>query len=88
MKYLNYFNGIIINDFNIDINEDMKIYIEEFYGNINYKIFIESCISDIFNNSFDTFINDYNLKISELIGTRGIVEKQEFLINYKMKKYA
>ncbi len=86
--FFNNFNGIIINDFNIEINQNLKSYIKEFYGNINLKTFIESITENIFNDNFDLIISDYNIKINELIGIRGTIDMQEFTRNYKMKKYA
>ena len=86
--FFNNFNGIIINDFNIEINQNLKSYIKEFYGNINLKTFIESITENIFNDNFDLIISDCNIKINELIGIRGTIDMQEFTRNYKMKKYA
>lgn len=76
------FKGVIVNDFEVKVDDDSKDFIDEFYGSINKKIYIESKIK----NSLESFKNvdeiykQYNAKITDLIGIRGVIQKCEFLV--------
>lgn len=73
------FRGIVINNVNLNIEEDSKEYIREFYGSIDNNIFIESVlVSDKQQNGkIDYLKNEYNIKIYELFGIRGKISTQE-----------
>lgn len=75
------FNGIIINNFNVDVNENELSYIKEFYGNINPKLFIESIIkSQIQGIQIETLRKCFEQNIiivKELIGIRGVIDVKE-----------
>ena len=76
------FNGVLINNIELQIDKDKDCFINEFYGNINKKIFIETRIKK--NNRNLEYIKkisqEYSVKISELIGIRGKLENNEFLL--------
>jgi len=76
------FNGVLINNIELQIDKDKDCFINEFYGNINKKIFIEMLIKK--NNRNLEYIKkisqEYSAKISELIGIRGKLENNEFLL--------
>ena len=75
------FNGIIINNFNVDVNENELSYIKEFYGNINPKLFIESIIkSQTQGIQIETLRKCFEQNIiivKELIGIRGVIDVKE-----------
>ena len=76
------FNGVLINNIELRIDPNKECFINEFYGNINKKIFLETIIKK--NDKKLEYINEinqeYNVKISGLIGVRGILENNEFLV--------
>jgi len=76
------FNGVLINNIELKIDSNKECFINEFYGNINKKIFLETIIKK--NDKRLEYINEinqeYNVKISGLIGVRGILENNEFLV--------
>lgn len=76
------FNGVLINNIELKIDSNKECFINEFYGNINKKIFLETIIKK--NDKRLEYINEinqeYNVKISGLIGVRGIIENNEFLV--------
>ena len=76
------FNGVLINNIELKIDSNKECFINEFYGNINKKIFLETIIKK--NDKKLEYINEinqeYNVKISGLIGVRGILENNEFLV--------
>lgn len=76
------FNGVLINNIELKIDKNKEDFINEFYGNINKKIFLETIIKkNIKELDYIKKINyNYNVKISELIGTRGRLENNEFLV--------
>jgi len=74
----NSFNGIIVNDFEIKIDNNMEKYIKEFYGKINYKKYIELCIN--YGVDAEKLTEEYNIQIAELKGIRGLLHKCEFLL--------
>ena len=69
------FNGVLINNIELRIDPNKECFINEFYGNINKKIFLETIIKK--NDKKLEYINEinqeYNVKISGLIGVRGIL---------------
>lgn len=74
------FNGILINDFEIQINEDNEEFINEFYGNIDKKQYLENELKmfQINTEYIDEFYKMYNAKITYLIGVRGRLQDSEF----------
>lgn len=76
------FDGIIINSFEVDINKDKEIFIKEFYGCINKNIFLENILKrNIDKLDFFNIINqEYYTRINALIGVRGIIQNNEFLV--------
>ena len=79
----NNFNGIIINDYNIKVNEDFEEYIKEYYGDINLKLFIESNMENKYKNIVDIIDVNNDIKIKELVGIRGIITNKEIIQNFK-----
>jgi hypothetical protein len=76
------FNGILVNNLDIKINDDKEKFINEFYGNINKRLFIEALIKrSVRKLEYIEKINqEYEIKIAKLIGIRGIIENNEFLV--------
>ena len=75
------FCGVVVNNFEIHINNDTSDFINEFYGNINKKIFLESVLfSDLkkYSNMVATSLKN-KVEISALYGKRGVLQKWEFL---------
>nr|MCR5146374.1 hypothetical protein [Clostridia bacterium] len=74
------FNGIIINDFNIKISTNDRNYIDEFYGCLDEKIYLENLLNQ--NNEkkeiIDEIYSEYEVEITDLLGVRGIISKCEF----------
>lgn len=75
------FSGIIINNFELEIDKNQLDYVNEYFGNLNEKIFIESIFfrNRVINNFSKPKSNQYKTKIVELIGVRGNIQKNEFL---------
>lgn len=76
------FNGIIINNLDIKIDQNNKCFINEFYGKFSGKIFLESELifySKIYED-IDELYKQYNAEITDIIGVRGIIQKCEFLV--------
>jgi len=77
------FNGIIINDYNILLNKDTECFVNEFYGNVNLKLYIESHILNMDYEIIDKFLKEQRIGIQEIIGIRGKISKQEIQQNSK-----
>lgn len=75
--FKNGFRGKIINDMKIEVDKDSIDYIMEFYGNFDEKRYVENCIKK--GQKIDDVFKQYNVKISGLIGVRGVLHKSEFL---------
>ena len=75
------FSGIIINNFELEIDKNQLDYVNEYFGNLNEKIFIESIFfrNRVINNFSKPKSNQYKTKIVELVGVRGNIQKNEFL---------
>ena len=75
------FNGVLLNNLEIQVNEDEDCFIKEFYGNINKRVFLETLIKRNANKTeYIKKINQkFDVKIDKLIGVRGIIENNEFL---------
>ncbi len=75
------FDGVLINNIELRIDKNKEDFVNEFYGNINKKIFLETIIKkNIKELGYIKKINqEYDVKISELIGIRGKLENNEFL---------
>ena len=80
------FNGVIINDYNIKMNIDETVYMEEFYGNINLKMWLEYKTEELEASLCNELIKEKQVKINQLIGIRGIIEPKEIQNNYKIFK--
>lgn len=76
------FKGVLVNNFEICINEDYKEYIKEFYGNINSKIYLESILysGKEYLEKAERLYMEYDAKILALTGVRGTLQKCEFLV--------
>ena len=81
-----YFNGVIVNDYNIEINEDEKVYVEEFYGKIDFKMWVEFMMEEMKENAVDELIEKNQIKINKLVGIRGVISSKEIENNYKIFK--
>ncbi len=78
--FKNKYEGVVVNDFEISINHDIMDFVTETYGMINTKLYIESCLIESEENyrTIEDFLTGYNIKITKLIGLRGILEDREF----------
>ena len=76
------FNGVLINNIELQIDKNKEDFVNEFYGNINKKIFLEAIIKkNIKKLEYIKKINqEYGVKIEELTGVRGKLENNEFLV--------
>lgn len=75
VKFPKSFNGILINNFDVSVDIDEETFVNEFYGNINYKLFLESCIHNVNNELME------KIYIKEIYGIHGIIDKQEIRSN-------
>lgn len=82
IKLKNNFNGVLVNNFELEVNSNKTCFINEFYGNIDVKIFLEMMIKrNIKNLEYIKEIDEeYSTKIKCLTGVRGRLENNEFLI--------
>lgn len=74
----NTFRGVCINNIEISIDKNVRCFYKEFYGNIKESLYLESII---LNKDYKYVENKYeenNSKISDLIGVRGKIQKNEF----------
>ncbi len=76
------FNGILVNNFEIEIDENEKVFINEYYGEINPKLYLESELLNQLQRCENEkqHIENYPLKIKFLIGVRGEINNCEFLV--------
>lgn len=76
------FNGVQVNNFEVVMDENNQIFVEEFYGDINKKIFIESlvCSGRQYYEKAEKLYKQYGCYICSLIGIRGALQKCEFLV--------
>lgn len=76
------FKGVIVNDFEVKVDDNFKDFIDEFLGNINKKIYLESKLKDGLESfkNVDEIYKQYNAQITDLIGIRGVIQKCEFLV--------
>lgn len=73
----NTFRGVCINNIEISIDENVRYFYKEFYGNIKENLYLESII---LNKDYKYVENKYeenNSKISALIGVRGKIQNNE-----------
>lgn len=82
IKLKNNFNGVLVNNFELEVNSNKTCFINEFYGNIDVKIFLEMMIKrNIKNLEYIKEIDEeYSTKIKCLTGVRGRLENNEFLV--------
>jgi len=82
IKLKNNFNGVLVNNLELEVNSNKTCFINEFYGNIDVKIFLEMMIKrNIKNLEYIKEIDEeYSTKIKCLTGVRGRLENNEFLI--------
>ena len=74
----NTFRGVCINNIEISIDKNVRCFYKEFYGDIKESLYLESII---LNKDYKYVENKYeenNSKISDLIGVRGKIQKNEF----------
>ncbi|MBR1653488.1 MAG: hypothetical protein IJ690_00825 [Clostridia bacterium] len=71
--------GVLINNIELNIDKNYRHYINEFYGKINSKIFVESMLigEKEDHSKVEKIIDEYNLKIVGVKGVRGIIQKKE-----------
>ncbi len=76
------FGGVLVNNFEVCVDEDSAKFIEEFYGNIDKKIYLESilCTGKQYYEKAGDLFKQYNGKIRNLTGIRGVLQKCEFLM--------
>lgn len=75
----NTFRGVLINNFEICINSNLSCFCDEFYGEINKKLYLESFL---INREQNYISNEYiknEAKILGLIGVRGKIHNEEFM---------
>lgn len=72
------FQGILINNIDIDFDNDCLEYINEYYGGYRKNEIMESFIIGKQYNIIKRFWKNYNCKISKLIGIRGEIQINEF----------
>lgn len=74
------FNGILINNFEIDICKDSQNFVNEFYGDLSRKEYLESFLINNENDYYmcDELYKKYKCEIKALFGIRGIIQQQEF----------
>lgn len=65
------FNGLIINNIEININKDWQNYIDEFYGNFDKKLYVDGLIVQGQTTNIKNICNKKCLEIKGLIGIRG-----------------
>lgn len=80
------FKGIIINNYNIIIDKDINVFLNEYYGNFELKLLIESFLIQSNYEQAKNYLKKYNIEISEVIGIRGVIDKKEIEIHYKNSK--
>ena len=76
------FNGVLVNNFEIEIDEDKNVFINEFFGDINKKLYFESLLITHQNQTIKELENNENceFKIGYLTGVRGQIQNCEFLV--------
>lgn len=67
------FNGIIVNNVEINIDNDFENYISEFYGNIDKKMYMDGLILQGKNRNIEKICNENHLEITGIIGIRGLI---------------
>lgn len=78
----NRFNGVLVNNFNIICDDNYNCYINEFFGDIDKKIYLESILyseNDYYGKTEELY-SRYGMKIEGLVGVRGNLENCEFLV--------
>lgn len=77
------FNGIIVNNMEVELNSDIDEYMKEFYGNIDSKIYLESCLikCDYYSLKTEKGYLENDGSIIGLYGIRGILSKHEIYEN-------
>jgi len=75
-----FFRGVLVNNFEIVLDSDFVYYIEEVYGKVNKKVFLESLILDMNCVEVENELSKYGGKISGLLGVRGRILESEFNI--------
>lgn len=73
------FKGIIINNYELKVDIDSREFIDEFFGKINEKNYLESCLltGKDFRGKAEEILKQYKAEIVELIGVRGKIQKSE-----------
>ncbi len=80
--FKNSLKGVLVNNFELQINEDDKNFINEFYGNINKKIYLESLLysEEQDHTKIAKSYKQCGSKVCILTGVRGMLQKCEFLV--------
>lgn len=78
----NKFRGVLVNNLEVTINQDSEDFIDEFYGKVSRKLYLESYLKSKVGSCEDIerICKEYNVNISRLIGVRGILEEREFML--------
>lgn len=74
----NTFRGICINNFEMNINENVRCFYKEFYGNIEESLYLESIILNKGYKYAEDQYEENKSEISNLIGIRGKIQNNEF----------
>ncbi len=77
ISFNNKFNGVLVNNFVVEIDKTSKDYVSEYFGEINDKFYLEYCLKK--GQKIEELFNEYNIKIIGLEGVRGPLHKCEFL---------
>lgn len=80
-----HFNGIIVNNYNI-VYKNVKDYVEEFFGEIDLKFWLEYKMDEIGETFVEELLTQKQIEIGQLIGIRGVLSPKEIEKNYKVFK--
>ena len=73
-----FFRGIMINNIELILNEDFIYYINEVFGDVDIKMFLEILLRDKDCEDVKNILKKYDGKIASLVGVRGIIPDCEF----------
>lgn len=76
----NIFRGVLVNNFDVHINQDDWEFIKEFYGNIYIKVYLEGYLKAnmVKYNYVENVCAKYGVIVYRLIGLHGALKKEEF----------
>lgn len=77
------FKGIVISNYYMGIEENLKVYFNEFYGEYETKILLESFVNNYSYNLIKKYLKECKTQINQLVGINGFISKQEIKNHYK-----